>query len=263
MADRPYPYRTALITGASSGIGTAMARQLAARGVSLVLVARRERLLQDLAEELRDHHTVEVEALPADLTDTGQTARVEARLTDPARPIELLVNNAGSGASGVFANLPVEREEATLQLNNHAVVRLSRSVLSRMRAEGRGGILNVSSLTGELPSPSLATYAATKAFLTHFSEDLAIENRGSGIHVTVLLPGLTKTDYFASNGLAPATMPGFFWLEAEQVAAAGLKAVAAGTRRCVPGVPYKAVTALLPLTPRPLRRALGRYLWHR
>ncbi|MFB6602935.1 SDR family NAD(P)-dependent oxidoreductase [Streptomyces noursei] len=263
MADRPYPYRSALITGASSGIGTAMARQLAARGVSLVLVARRVPLLRDLAEELRHAHGIEVEALPADLTDAKQTARVTARLTDPDRPIELLVNNAGSGGSGVFANLPVDLEEATVQLNNQAVVRLSRSVLSRMRAAGHGGVLNVSSLTGELPSPSLATYAATKAFLTHFSEDLAIENRGSGVHVTVVLPGLTKTDYFAANGLAPAWVPGFFWLEADQVAAAALKAVAAGTRRCVPGVPYKAATTLLTLTPRPLRRALGRYLWHR
>ncbi|MGV4925384.1 SDR family oxidoreductase [Streptomyces sp. BHT-5-2] len=263
MADRPYPYRSALITGASSGIGTAMARQLAARGTTLTLVARRETLLRGLAEELRQAHGVEVEVLPADLTDAEQLAQVESRLTDTDRPIELLVNNAGSGGAGVFANLPVEREETTLRLNNEAALRLTRSVLPRMRGEGHGGILNVSSLTGELPSPSLATYAATKAFLTHFSETLAIENRGSDIHVTALLPGLTKTDYFATNGFAAAPLPGFFWLAADKVAAAGLKAVAAGTRRCVPGVPYKAATALLHITPPPLKRTLGRYLWHR
>ncbi|UJB40574.1 SDR family NAD(P)-dependent oxidoreductase [Streptomyces sp. A1-5] len=263
MADRPYPYRSALITGASSGIGTAVARQLAARGVTLVLVARREPLLRDLAEELRRAHGVEVEVLPADLTDTEALTRVEARLTDAARPVELLVNNAGSGAAGVFANLPVDHEEATVRLNSQAAVRLTRCVLSRMRADGHGGILNVSSLTSELPSPSLATYSATKAFLTHFSEALAIENRGAGIHVTALLPGLTRTDYFASNGLTAAWVPGFCWLAAEQVAAAGLKAVAAGSGRCVPGAPYKVAAALLPLTPRPLKRALGRYLWRR
>ncbi|MFE7312168.1 SDR family NAD(P)-dependent oxidoreductase [Streptomyces sp. NPDC057555] len=263
MADRSYPYRTALITGASSGIGTALARQLAARGVALVLVARRATRLEDLAEELRRAHGVDVETLPADLTDPDRLHRVETRLTDPAKPIQLLVNNAGSGAAGVFANLPVDGEEATLRLNAQAPVRLTRALLPRLRAAGHGGILNVSSLTGQLPSPSLATYAATKAFLTHFSEDLAIENRGSGIHITALLPGLTRTDYFTSNGFGPARMPGFLWLGAEQVAAAGLRAVAAGNRRCVPGVSYKVAAALLTVTPPPLKRTLGRYLWHR
>ncbi|MGG2459286.1 SDR family NAD(P)-dependent oxidoreductase [Streptomyces sp. RGM 3693] len=263
MADQPYPYRSALITGASSGIGTALARNLGARGVSLVLVARRESRLRDLAEELRTAHSVEVDVLPADLTDVAQTAQVEARLTDAAKPVELLVNNAGSSAAGVFANLPMDREEATLRLNNEAVLRLTRSVLPRMRIAGRGGILNVSSLAGDFPSPSLATYAATKAFLTHFSEDLAIENRGSGIHVTVLLPGLTKTGCFATNAFGPAPVPRLFWLEADAVAAAGLDAVAAGKRRCVPGAAYKIVNTLLPFTPPPLKRALGRHLWRR
>ncbi|QHC23904.1 SDR family NAD(P)-dependent oxidoreductase [Streptomyces sp. GS7] len=263
MTDRPYPYRTALITGASSGIGTALARLLAARGVSLVLVARRESRLRDLAAELRAAHSVEVEVLPADLTDAAQTAQVAARLTDAAKPVELLVNNAGAGATGVFADLPVDREEATLRLNNEAVVRLTRSVLPQMRSAGRGGILNVSSLTGSFPSPSRATYGATKAFLTHFSEDLAIENRGSGIHVTALLPGLTRTEYFTANDVGPAPVPGFLWLTADAVAAAGLRAVAAGRHRCVPGAPYKAVHALLSCTPPPLKRALGRRLSRR
>ncbi|GGU70931.1 hypothetical protein GCM10010211_40810 [Streptomyces albospinus] len=177
--------------------------------------------------------------MAADLTDSAQRAQVEARLTDAAEPVELLVNNAGSGAAGVFANLPMDREETTLRLNNEAVVRLTRSALPQMRMAGRGGILNISSLTGEFPSPSRATYAATKAFLTHFSGDLAIENRGSGIHVTVLLPGLTKTEYFAVNALGPAPVPGFFWLAADEVAAAGLKAVAAGKRVACPALPTR------------------------
>ncbi|MFB7631897.1 SDR family NAD(P)-dependent oxidoreductase [Streptomyces sp. NPDC056149] len=263
MADRPYPYRTALITGASSGIGAALARRLAAQGVSLVLVARRAARLRELAEELHRAHGVEVEALPADLTDPEQLRRVEARLTDPDKPIELLVNNAGSGAAGVFAHLPVDGEEATVRLNSQAPVRLTRAVLPRLRMAGRGGILNVSSMSGQLPSPSLATSAATEAFLTHFSQNLAIENRGSGVHVTALVPGLTKTDYFAANDFGPAPMPKFLWLGADQVAAAGLKAVAAGTRRCVPGFPYKLASVLLSFTPPPLKRALGRYVWRR
>ena len=170
----------ALVTGASSGIGAAFARRLAAAGSDLVVVARRRDRLEELAAELRTAHGVHVEALAADLTDPAELALVEARLGDPDRPIDLLVNNAGAGGHGAFAALPVDGVEAMVRLNLLAPVRLTSAALPAMVARGSGGIVNVSSISGEQPIPFVATYAATKAFLTSLSESVHEELRDTG-----------------------------------------------------------------------------------
>jgi short-subunit dehydrogenase len=254
-------YRSALVTGASSGIGESIARSLARRGCDLVLVARRTDLLQRLAEELRERYRIKVEVLVADLVDVEQRASVEARLAEPERPIELLVNNAGVGTSGLFARLPLEREQAEIDLNVVALVRLTHAALAGMLERGHGGILNVSSMAGFTPAPGGVTYNATKAYVTAFSESLHAEVRGAGVHVTALCPGFTRTGFQNISGTNTTGIPDFAWLDRDEVARAGLEAVSAGRALCVPGLPYKALMPALRLTPRALLREASARVW--
>jgi len=247
-------YRSALVTGASSGIGASCARLLAAGGTDLVVVARRRDRLDDVAARLADEHKVNVEVLAADLTDPLACAAVEARLADSARPVELLVNNAGFGAAGLFAGLPVRRAESQIKLNVVALVRLAHAVLPVMLERGHGGILNVSSMAGFVLSPGSATYAATKAFVTSFSESLHAEVRGRGVHVTALCPGFTRTEFHAASDAAGSGISGFAWLDSDDVARAGLRGVAAGRALCIPGAQYKAAAQLARIAPRALVR---------
>ncbi|MCP9954276.1 SDR family NAD(P)-dependent oxidoreductase [Actinomadura madurae] len=247
-----HAYRTALVTGASSGIGESFARLLAARGTDLVIVARRAELLDGLARELVERYRVAVEVLAADLTDPGQRAEVEGRLR--AEPVELLVNNAGHGAFGAFADLPLDDHLAQIELNVAALVRLTHAVLPGMVARGRGGVLNVASMSGFAPSPGSATYGATKAYVASFSESLHSEVAGRGVHVTALCPGFTRTE--------DDVPPSLLWLRRDDVARAGLEAVSAGRALCVPGAQYKAAFPALKLVPRPLLRAAVNRMWH-
>src|SRR6266487_3943083 len=178
-----HAYRTALVTGASSGIGASIARLLAAAGTDLVVVARRAERLAEKAAQLRGEHKIAVETLQADLTKPDELAAVEARLADPARPVELLVNNAGAGAAGEFERLSVDSAESLIRLNVLALVRLTHAGLPGMLARRHGGILNVSSMAGFAPSPRVSTYAATKALVTLFSESLHVELRPRGHHI--------------------------------------------------------------------------------
>lgn len=246
-----HAYRTALVTGASSGIGESFARLLAARGTDLVIVARRAELLDGLARELVERYRVAVEVLAADLTDPGQRAEVEGRLR--AEPVELLVNNAGYGAFGAFAELPLDDHLAQIELNVAALVRLTHAVLPGMVARGRGGVLNVASMAGFTPSPGSATYGATKAYVASFSESLHSEVAGRGVHVTALCPGFTRTE--------DDVPPNLLWLRRDDVARAGLEAVSLGRALCVPGVQYKAAFPALKLVPRPLLRAAVNRMW--
>ncbi|HKB29422.1 MAG TPA: SDR family oxidoreductase [Streptosporangiaceae bacterium] len=253
-------YRTALVTGASSGIGATCARLLADGGTDLVVVARRADRLAEVAARLRDRHKVSVEVLAADLTKPDDRARVEARLADPAQPIELLVNNAGFGVSGSFAQLPVERVQGQIDLNVLALTRLAHAVLPGMLERGHGGILNVSSMAGFVLSPGSATYGATKAFVTSFSESLHAEVRKRGVHVTALCPGFTRTEFHAAGGVEAGGIPSFAWLDGEDVARTGLTAVAAGRPLSVPGAQYKVAAQLARIAPRALvRGAVGRF----
>lgn len=256
-------YRSALVTGASSGIGESFARALAKRGSDLVLVARRGDLLEKLAEELRGRYRITVEALPADLTDPEQRSAVESRLADPERPVELLVNNAGFGTNGLFARLPIEREQAEIELNVVAPVRLTHAALPGMVKRRHGGVLNVSSMAGFGPAPLSATYAATKAYITSFSESLHLEMKSAGVHVTALCPGFTRTDFHATSGSPTDDLPEYMWLDRDGVAQAGLDAVSAGRAVCVPGLPYKAAMPALKLAPRSLLRGIASAAWLR
>ena len=247
-----HAYQSALVTGASSGIGERLARRLAADGCDLVILARRTGRLEALAAELGGAHRVRVEVLTADLTSPGGLAAATGRLSDPDRPIELLVNNAGFGSSGSFADLPVGNAQAQVGLNVTAVVRLTHAALPGMLGRGHGGILSVSSVAGFVPSPGAAVYGATKAFITSFSESLAAEVKGRGVHVTALCPGFTRTDGRGRSGITPATLA---WLDADQVARAGLEAVAAGRVLSVPGAQYKSVVSLSRVVPRAVVRS--------
>jgi uncharacterized protein len=251
-----HAYRTALVTGASSGIGASCARRLASIGTDLVVVARHADRLEEVAAGLRDTHGVRVEALAADLTRPDARAVVEERLADRGSPIELLVNNAGFGAPGSFAAQPVAAVQGQIALNVLALTRLAHAALPAMIERGHGGILNVSSMAGFVPAPGSAIYAATKAFVTSFSESLHAEVRGRGVHVTALCPGFTRTEFHATSGVDPGAVPGFAWLASDDVARAGLAAVAAGRPLAVPGAPYKAAAQLSRIAPRAVVRGV-------
>ncbi|MFG1999188.1 SDR family NAD(P)-dependent oxidoreductase [Spirillospora sp. NPDC048911] len=244
-------YRTALVTGASSGIGESFARLLAGRGTDLVIVARRAELLDGLARDLVERYRVGVEVLAADLTDPAERGEVEERLR--ADPVELLINNAGFGAFGPFAELSLDDQLGEVELNVVALMRLTHAALPGMIRRRRGGVLNVASMAGFAPSPGSAVYGATKAYVASFSESLHAEVAGKGVHVTALCPGFTRTTEEDEANL--------LWLRREDVARAGLDAVSAGRAMCVPGLQYKAALPALKLVPRPLLRAAANRIW--
>jgi short-subunit dehydrogenase len=245
-------YRSALVTGASSGIGREIARVLAARGTALTLVARRKDRLDQLAAELGDG--VDIAVLAADLGSDDGVAVVERHLAD--RPVELLVNNAGVGTGGMFHELPLGPELSEIRLNVLALVRLTHAVLPGMVAAGHGGIVNVSSIAGNQPLQGYATYGATKAFVTSFTESIAFEVRRSGVHVTVVKPGYTDTEM---NPDAPKAgmQRRLLWLDAEHVARASVEAVERGRLHCVPGATWRVADTLIESLPRSAVRLLS------
>ena len=249
-----FPFTSALVTGASSGIGEAMAELLGAAGVPTVVVARRSDRLHALAERFPS-----IEVLAADLGSASGLAAVLARVEHEAAPIDLVVNNAGFGTSGEFHELDPDRLDAEVQLNVAALTRLSRAALGVMVPRGRGYLLNVSSVVSFQPAPKLAVYAATKAYVTSLSESLHEEVRGTGVHVTALCPGLTRTEFqsVSSTESYATQYPKFAWLEPDEVAKAGLDDVAKGKALSVPGVLYKGMAAAAGVTPRGLTRRLS------
>jgi short-subunit dehydrogenase len=252
-----YVYRTALITGASSGIGREFARVLAAEGVNLVLVARRAERLKELAAELSDGTGVDVEIFTADLGAEADLQSVEQRLADPERPIELLVNNAGYASAGAFADLPASVSTEQVQVNVIAPIRLTRAVLPSMIARGRGGVIMMSSMAAALPLPRSSAYGASKAFLTSLSETLYMELRSSGVHVTSVAAGLTRTEFHTEAEINTAGIPSFAWGPADQVAKAGVAAVAAGRVLVIPGTMNKMQLPFFKFAPRRLLRRLA------
>lgn len=253
MTDR-FPFTSALVTGASSGIGEAMVRLLAAQGVPVVVVARRRERLDELAGELTG-----VDVLAADLTTDDGLDAVVSRVTDGDRPVDLVVNNAGFGTSGAFHELDADRLDREIGLNVRALTRLSHAALGTMLPRGRGYLLNVSSVVSFQPAPKLAVYAATKAYVTSLTESLHEEARGTGVHVTALCPGLTRTEFqsVSNSDDYAGQYPAFAWLTAEQVAEGGLRDVAAGRATSVPGVLYKGMVGVAGVTPRGVLRRLS------
>src|SRR5829696_5422397 len=244
---------TALVTGATAGIGAAFARQLAAEGSGLVLVARDTDRLQAVAAELRAAHGVEVEVLTADLTDAGETRAVQDRLADPARPVDLLVNNAGMGLKGRFWETPLADQERMLALNCTSVLRLSHTALGAMVPRGRGDILVVSSIAGFAPG-ARGPYGATKAWATGFAESLSGQLTGTGVRVSAVAPGFVRTEFHGRAGLDMSRLPGFMWLEADEVAAAALRDHRGGKLLSVPGVQYRVIVTASRLVPRSIAR---------
>jgi short-subunit dehydrogenase len=246
-----YPFTSALVTGASSGIGAEMARLLGEAGVPTVLVARRGDRLRELA-----HRHDGLEVLEADLgSPAGQAATAE-RISSEAEPIDLVVNNAGFGTSGRFHELDVDRLAAEVELNVAALTKLSHAALSVMVPRGRGFLLNVSSVASFQASPGLGVYAATKAYVTSLTEALHAEVRASGVHVTALCPGLTRTEFqdlSNSTGVA-ARIPGIAWTSVQQVASTGLADVAANKTLSVPGLLYKTTVTASDIVPRSITR---------
>ena len=247
--------RRALVTGASSGLGAAFAEALARRGFDLVVVARRRERLEALAEEMRGRYEVAVQVLVADLTSAADLQSVESRVASDAA-LSILVNNAGFGTTGPFAETDPDREEAEIRLNVVALSRLTRAALPGMIARGTGGIINVSSVAALLPGPFHATYGATKAFVNSFTEALHEELRGTGVRVQALCPGFTRTEFQERAGLTSQSVPSFAWMSPEYVVENSLAALRRGTLVCVPGAVYRALAALIALLPRSLVRSL-------
>jgi uncharacterized protein len=247
----------ALVTGASSGIGEHLARQLAERGHDLVLVARDQLRLETLGKELERAHSTKAQVLPADLTDPAQLQAVEHRCHDSVAPIDVLVNNAGFGSFGMFHTLDLENEMREIQLNVSALVRLSHAAASEMVPRGRGGILNVSSLAAFQPNPLMAVYGGTKAFIVSFTEALHEELKGTGVSVTVLCPGFTRTGFQVAADVPASDLPGFVWQEPGEVAAAGLDALAKNRAMVIPGALNKALGGFSIVSPHALTRRIA------
>ncbi len=255
--DATTPRPTALVTGASSGIGLAFARALADRDHDLVLVARDTARLEALATELRTAYGAGAEVLTADLTESAELAAVEDRLADRGRPVELLVNNAGFGTAGRFDELPLKDEDREIRLNVLALVRLCHAALPAMVERGHGAVVNVSSLGGHQPTPGNATYGATKAFVTSFSQALHEEVKRDGVRVTVLCPGFTRTEFQERAGIDSSQVPGFLWMSADAVAEAALRAVDRDRAVCVPGAANRVTGALTSSLPDAVTRRLA------
>jgi short-subunit dehydrogenase len=256
LCDMSHP--TALVTGATAGIGRSFARQLAESGHHLVLVSRTRERLEKLAGELRERYDVEVEVLVSDLGVREELALVEARVADRARPIDLLVNNAGLGLKHPFLENSVEEEQYLLDVLATAVLRLTHAALGAMVERGAGAVVNVSSVAGYLPR---GTYSAAKAYVTALSEWADLTYRDSGVRVMALLPGFTRTEFHERMDVSQGSAPSWMWLDVDDLVAEALRDLAKGKRISVPSKRYKALAAMAKYTPTSIQarfQGLGR-----
>jgi short-subunit dehydrogenase len=252
----------ALITGASAGIGREFARQLAGRARSIILVARRDERLIKLADQLqREHPTLVVYIRKVDLADLGQLQDFLEWLDREKLEVDLLINNAGLGDSGIFAKSDPDRNKEMTAVNVTALTLLTRHLLPPMIAKHRGGILNVSSSAGFLPIPGSAVYAATKAYVTSFSEALRAELCGTGVSVCALCPGPVVTEFqqvARREGAQPDIGPNFLVVTVEQVVRDALAALGADRPLVIPGFAMKLLMLLARIMPMPILRWVAR-----
>jgi uncharacterized protein len=227
---------TALITGASTGIGAAYADRLARRGYDLILVARNIPLLEKLAAGLAAATGVNIQVQPADLTVQADLARVEQTLRDDPK-ITLLVNNAGAATLGALVSADVERLDRDIQLNIVAPTRLTRAALPGFVSRNRGGLINISSVMSQMVQPGNSVYGATKAYLLHFSEVLALEVAASAVRVQVVLPGATGTALWNGSGVELKDLPPEIVMDVNEMVDAALAGYDAGERITIPSLP--------------------------
>jgi uncharacterized protein len=250
--------KRALVTGATSGIGAEFARVLAGEGMALVLVGRNELRLAEMSKEI-SAMGVESETLVADLSSEAGIAAIEERLTSEESPVDFLVNNAGFGMRGVFADVDIAEHEAVVNVNVMATTRLTHAAARAMRKRRRGDILNISSVVAFTPAlrPS-STYAASKAYIAAFSEGLAPTLAKDGITISAVCPGWVKTEFHSRAGINMSKLPGFMWLRPRQVVETALKDHRSGKSISVPGVIYKVIMSGLRFFPRGLQHSISR-----
>jgi uncharacterized protein len=246
---------TALVTGATAGIGLEFSRQLAASGTDLVLVARDDSRLTEVAEQLRGRHAVEVEVLAADLADRAALETVADRLRDPDRPVDFLVNNAGFGLATRFLAGDVAEEERLLDVLVRAVLVLTRAAVPPMVERGTGTVITVSSVAGFIPG---GTYSAAKAWATTFTMSLAGELTGTGVTAMALCPGYVRTEFHRRAGLSATGLPRWFWLFPDRLVAEALADARRGRVVSIPSRRYTVLVALLRHAPLRLSGLLRR-----
>jgi short-subunit dehydrogenase len=248
----PSDSSTAIVTGASSGIGTEIARELASRGLNLTLVARREDRLKSLAEELGRQHGVRAEIVAADIASEDGRKSLFDEIASRGRDVDVLVNNAGFGSAGRFQDLEGDKETLMVRTNCEAVVALCAKYVPAMVERGRGAILNLGSIAAYQPLPYQATYAATKAFVLSFTEALNADLGGTGVSATALCPGPVPTEFEENAGIDAnwEGIPKFVLTTPEFNAAAGVEGMEKGKRVVVPGVVNSASAAAGHYTPR-------------
>lgn len=249
---------TALITGATSGLGASFARQLAAEGYDLVLVARDAGRLAGTAEQLTARYGVAADPLPADLSTGPGCTAVADRLGDSQRPVDMVVNNAGVSLSTPFTRSAVADEARLLDLNVMAVMRLTHAALAGMVARSRGDVINVSSVAGFFAVMPGSTYPATKAWVTSFSQSVAGSVRQTGVRVMALCPGYVRTEFHQRAGINMSKTPDWAWLDADAVVREGLRDLRRGKLVSVPDWKYKLAVALGRHAPLTLLRRVAR-----
>ncbi len=255
---------TALVTGATSGIGAEFASRLAREGNDLILVARDTERLQTKAKELRSAHNIEVEIITADLATEDGIKSVESRLTNSDRPIEIVINNAGIGMKGSFVDNTTDTHDHMLSVNVRAVLRLSHVTITQMVERGHGDLINVASVAAYTPSfRSSATYSASKAFVITLTEGIAAATRHTGIRVSAVCPGFVRSEFHSRQGISMTKLPRFMWLEPEFVVDVALREMRKGRVISVPALPYKVIVALGGLMAPNLIRKIATMVGHR
>jgi short-subunit dehydrogenase len=254
---------TALVTGASSGIGAAIAKELASRGFSIALTARREERLRSLATDLTSEHGVAAEAIACDLGEPEERERLADELRARGRAVEVLVNNAGFGHQADFSTSPRERMIEMVRLNVEAVVDLTSRFLTPMVERGRGSVINIASTAAFQPLPGSAVYAASKSFVLSFSEAIRTELRGSGVTVTAVCPGPVRTEFTEVAGVSGVEdrTPSAVWMSAEDIARHAVDGAVHDRRVVVPGAINRATALAGQHSPRAIALPLISRFW--